>query len=200
MFAKVSSLYCLLGECCCSNAFACYGVSLACKTAELWQKLHAVWLMGERVLAKRCSKRIKVWCSFQVEVQTPTHTWSSVLPWWGSVGPFGLSAVSSSLTMNEQHPSARTTQNATFALTSGYIKIPIPTHQRDLRWFQLIQTTFEINKAIIAYLHLYFPHAFVPNPCFYLCLCVHLCASVFGLYGELVWLLFFFFARCPLLI
>lgn len=58
----------------------------------------------------------------------------------------------------------------------------------------LIQLTLEINRAIIAHLHLYFAsRSFAPNPR----LCVPPCASVFGLYRELVGL-FFFLSLPPL--
>lgn len=56
----------------------------------------------------------------------------------------------------------------------------------------LIRPTLEINKAIIAHLHLRFPSSSsAPNPRLHPCLCVRPCAGVFGLYGELVGLFFF---------
>lgn len=58
----------------------------------------------------------------------------------------------------------------------------------------LIQPTLQINRAIIAYLHLHFRQALPPNPRVCLCLCVHLSLSLLGLYGELVWL---FSPSCP---
>lgn len=73
---------------------------------------------------------------------------------------------------------------------------------------RLIQLALEINEPIIAHLHLHFPsRSWLLIRASIRGLCVRPCASVFGLYGELVGLFFYLpnprappHAGCPLLI
>lgn len=57
----------------------------------------------------------------------------------------------------------------------------------------LIRPTLEINKPIITYLHLHFPHAFAPNPSIRACACVCLCECVW-----IIWRISWTFFPCPM--
>lgn len=81
MFAKVSSLVCLLGECCCSNAFASYGFSLA----ELWEKLHAICLNGFK--QRDATKEYKYGVAFKLRFKHPHALGAQCCPDGGQQDP-----------------------------------------------------------------------------------------------------------------